>query len=80
MTKLIYDTCLLYKSKSFVILGLQLNNTLILVENLFATIEEDAIKTTNIMTKKYVYLVLKTLINFNGILIQLVPNDNILLS
>lgn len=52
MTELNYNFYLFYRYKSFSIVCLQTNNTLMLVNNTFATIKEEVIKTVKFMTKK----------------------------
>lgn len=69
MTKLTYNLCLLYRSKPFGIISLQTDNTLILLENFFATIKENTIKMANIMTTEYAYLTSEIPIKFNSTLI-----------
>ena len=80
MTKSTYDPCLLYKSEPLGIIDLQINDTLMLAKDAFAIIEEVTIKTANIITKKCIYLTLKTPIKFNGTLIQLALSVDIILS
>ena len=69
MTKSTYDLYLLYKSEPLGIIGLQINDTLMLAEDPFAVIEEVTIKMANIMTKEHTYLTPQTPIKFNGTLI-----------
>lgn len=80
MTESTYDSCLLYKSEPLGIIGLETNDTLMLAEGPFAAIEEDAIKTANIMTKERAHLTPETPIKFNSTLIQLAPSGDIILS
>lgn len=78
MTEFTYNPYLLYRFKRFSIIGLQIDNTLMLVKNTFAIIKKDAIKTAIIMTNKNIYFTPKIPINFNNILIQLAISDDIL--
>lgn len=49
--ELIYNLCLFYKSGSFSIMRIQTNDTLILVDNNFASRKKAKIKVTKIMRK-----------------------------
>jgi hypothetical protein len=50
MNQLTYDSCLLYKSTfSFDIMSMQIDDTLIFVEQSFANVEENAIVFVEIM-------------------------------
>ena len=80
MTESTYNLSLLYRYEPFSIVGLQTDDTLMLANNNFTAIEEEAIKTAKFMTKKQAYLLPKTPIKFNGIWIQLALNGNITLS
>ena len=79
MTQSTYDLCLLYKSNLFGIVGLQMDNTLILAEVFFANIEEDAIQSAKIMTKAREHLIITKPIKFNDTKIELESNGNIIL-
>ncbi len=61
-------------------IGLQPNDILMLANNTFAIIEEEAIKTPNFMTKKQVSFLFQISIKFNSTWIQLIPYINITLS
>ncbi len=52
MTESTYDPCLLYRCEPYGIVGLQTDDTLMLANNTFAAIEEEAIKTAKLMTKQ----------------------------
>lgn len=79
MIKLIYNSYLLYRFKTFGITGLQTNSTLMLTKNLFTTIKGDTIKIANIIIKKYTYFIFKIYIKFNDTLIKYVLSNDILL-
>lgn len=51
MTKSTYNLCLLYRFGSLEIVGVQTDNTLISVDNNFASMNEKAVKNAKIMTK-----------------------------
>lgn len=51
-----------------------------LANNTFVIMEEEAIKTARFMTKKRVCLLPQMLIKFNSTWIQLMPNEDIILS
>lgn len=70
MTQSTYDACLLYKSDPLGIVGLQTDDTLILGTTSFADIEEEAIKSANILTKARVRLTSTTSLKFNGTRIE----------
>ncbi len=46
-----YKPCFLYRSDRLGIVGMQINNILILADNNFANKEEEAVKNAKIMTK-----------------------------
>lgn len=75
-----HDSCLLYKSEHLSIIGLQTNNILMLVEDLFIIIKKVTIKTVNIITKKHIYFTFKMFIKFHNIFIQLALSVDIILS
>lgn len=58
----------IYCPKPFFIIGLQINNILILAEKLFTVIKKHNIKMTNIVKKKYIYLNHKIFFKFNNFL------------
>ena len=74
-----YDPCLLYKSEPLGKVGLQTDNTLILADDAFAELEEDAIKSAKIMTKARDHLTSSKPIKFNGTKIELALNGNLTL-
>ena len=78
MTKSIYNPCLFIRSKLLGIMEMQTNDTLILVDNNFASIKEEAIKSIKIMTKDRKYLILIYSLKFNGAQIKLDSNGIIL--
>ena len=61
-----YDPCLFYSSSSFGIVGMQTDNTLILADNDFASIDDDAIILAKIMTKDKEHLTSAHSLKFNG--------------
>lgn len=65
MTESTYDPCLLFRYERFSIIDLQTDNTLMLANNTFTSIEEKTIKTARFMTKKQACFLLKILIKFN---------------
>ena len=67
MIKSIYNLCLYYNSSLFGIVGMQTNNTLILADNVFASIKKNAIRSTKIMTNNREHLSSIYLLKFNGI-------------
>ncbi len=52
MTESTYDPCLLHRCESFGTVGLQTDDTLMLTNNTFAFMAEEAIKTAKFMTKE----------------------------
>ncbi len=80
MTDSTYNPCLIYRCEPFGIVGLQTDDTLMLANNTFAAIEEEAIKTAKFITKERACLSPKTPIKFNGTWIQLAPNGDITFS
>lgn len=77
MTKLTYNSCLIYRYELFDIVALQINDIVMLANNTFAAIEEKANKTAKFIIKKQVCFLLQTYIKFNCILIQPMPNGDI---
>lgn len=53
-----YNPCLINRCELFSTFGLQTNDTLMLTNNIFTTMEEKTIKTTKFMTEKQAYLLL----------------------
>lgn len=62
-----YNSYFFYNSSSFLIIGMQIVNKLILVNNNFASIEEDVIKLAKILIKNRKYLTLTYFLNFNSV-------------
>lgn len=62
-----YNLCLFYNSKSFSIVRIQTDNTLILADNIFASIKEDIIRSAKIMTKNKEHFSFIYPLKFNGI-------------
>ena len=52
MSESTYNLCLLYKCEPFSIVEVQTNDTLMLTNNIFAVMEEKAIKTAKFITKE----------------------------
>ena len=73
-----YDPCLFYSSGLFGIVGMQTDDILILADDDFASIEEDAIKSAKIMTKDRKYLTSAYSLKFNGAQIKLDSNGIVL--
>ncbi len=79
MTESAYDPCLLYRSGPFEIVGMKTNDRLILADNDFVSIEEEAINEAKIRTKDIEYLTSIQPIKFNGAQIKL-DSDGIVLT
>ena len=78
-----YDSCLLYtdgNDKSFGIIGLQTDNTLILANDIFAAAKEKELKEAKLLAKNREKLTLNTLIKFNGSYIRLADDNSLFLS
>lgn len=76
MTKSIYDAYLLFKPEPLKIIGLQTDDIFILADNVFATLEEDAIIAAKIMTKDRYCLTIILPIKFSSMKIELhLPSD-----
>ena len=71
MTESTYDTYFLYNSGSFRIVEMQTDDILILINNDFASIEENVIKSANIMTKNRKYLTSANSLKLNSAQIKL---------
>ena len=69
--ELIYKPYLLYSSGLFDIIGIQINDILILIDNDFARKKEVAIKIVKIMTKDLEYLTFSHLLKFDMTKIKL---------
>ena len=78
MTESTYNPCLLYRSGPLEILRIQIDNTLILANNNFASMEEEAFKDTKIITKDWKYLTFTKSIKFNKAQIKLDSNGIVL--
>ena len=79
MTESTYDACLLFKSEPLGVIGLQTDDTLILADDAFATLEEEAIVAAKIMTKSRECLTTVSPIKFNGMKIELHVDGDITL-
>jgi hypothetical protein len=82
-----YDACLLYRNdllssfstKSFEIVEMQIDDTLILVNQTFVDLEEKELKESELMHKKRDHLTLEHSIRFNDMIIDLQSNESIIL-
>lgn len=74
MIESIYDSCFFYNFSSFGIMKMQINNILILVDNDFASIEENANRSAKIWTKDKEYLTFAYFSKFNDAQIKLNSN------
>ena len=79
MIKSIYNCYLLYSFSLFGIVGMQIDNTLILADNNFAYIKEDAIRSAKIMTKNRKHLTFIHSLKFNDAQIKLNLNKIVLI-
>ena len=79
MVQSIYDPCLLYQSEPLGIVGLQIDDTLILADNAFVEAEKDAIKSAKIITKAQDHLTSTKPIKFNGTRIELEASEDLTL-
>ena len=75
-----YDFCLLYKSDPFGIVKLQIDDILLLINNQFADVENEIIKSAKIMTKNRECLTKTKFIKFNGTLIELTADGNLVMT
>ncbi len=78
-----YDSCLLYiavSNKSFGVVGLQTDNTLILTDDIFAAIKEKELKEAKLLAKDREKLTLNTPIKFNGFYIRLADDNSLFFS
>lgn len=71
MGELSYHPSLLFNSEPVTILKMQINSTLILADDNFASIEEKTIRSIKIMTKNRKYLTPAHPLQFNGAQIKL---------
>lgn len=78
MTESTYNPYFLYRSGLLEILGMQINNTLILANNNFASIKKEALKDTKIITKDWEYFTSTKSIKFNKAQIKLDSNGIVL--
>ena len=67
-----YNPCLLQSNEPFSIVGLQTNDTLSLVDEIFAEVEQNKLHKAKFMAKEREQLTVDTPLKFNGGLIQLV--------
>lgn len=82
MVESIYDSCLLYrlraeKNESFEVVGMQIDDTLILANETFAKHEEEAIIVADIKSKSRDQLATGHPIKFNDTIIELDDHGNI---
>lgn len=78
MIKSIYDFCLLYtdsNNKNFEVIDLQINNTFILANNIFAATKEKELKKVKLLAKNRKKLIFYIFIKFNKRYIR-PANDN----
>ncbi len=77
-----YDSCLLYTPTSFQtglgIVGMQTDDTLILADQSFAAVEEEAVHSTKIMTKAREQLTSTNPLKFNGTRIERIGPDGVI--
>ena len=78
MKKSIYNPCFLYGLSLFCIMRIQIDDTLILANNDFASIEEDVIRSAKIITKDRKHFTSVHPLKFNGTQIKLDLNKKIL--
>ena len=79
MSESTYDSCFLYRAESLGIVGLQIDDTLILVSNAFAADEEETITAAGIKIKQRDCLIIGIPMKFNGIKIELHSDESITL-
>ena len=72
MTQLTYNPYLLYSNKLFSIIGLQIDNTLFLIDKTFIDIEENKLYKVKFMAKEWERLTTITPLKFNRAIIQLI--------
>ena len=72
MSQFTYNSYLLHLNNpiNFKIIGLQTDNTLLLVNLVFIALKQEKIKEAKFLTKEYKQLTPKHLIKFNGGIIQ----------
>lgn len=78
-----YDSCLLYmvgSNKGFGVVGLQIDDTLILADDIFAAAEEKELKEAKLLAKDREKLTHNTPIKFNGGYIRLANDNSLFLS
>ena len=78
MTKSTYDSCLFFRSEPLGIVGMQIDDILILADNNFASTKEEAIKSAKIITKDREYLTSAHPLKFNSAQIKLDSNGIVL--
>ncbi len=79
MTESTYDPCFFYRSGSLGIVGMHIDNTLILTDNNFASKEKEAVTNAKIMIKNREYLIPIQPIKFNGVEIKIDSNGIVLI-
>ena len=77
MIKLIYNSCLFYRIKSFAVIDFQTDDILISIENDFAIKKNEIIKTINIMIKQRECYIIINSIKFNDMKIEINENEKI---
>ncbi len=78
MISFTYDSCLLYTHHTDMsIMNMQIDDTLILVDQSFAIAEKEAIHSAKIMIKTREQLILDNSLKFNDIKIERIENDTI---
>lgn len=78
-----YNSCLLYtngSSKSFEIIGLQIDNTFILANDIFAAIKDKKLKKVKLLAKNRKKLTYNTLIKVNRGYIRLIVDNSLFLT
>ena len=80
MNEFTYDFCFLYSNQPFDLMGLQIDDTLILTSDEFAIREDKAIQHAKIMTKSRKQLTTANSVRFNDIKIKLLKDENITLN
>ena len=75
-----YDSCFLYSNQLFVVIGFQINDTLIFASDEFATREKKIIQNVKIMIKSRECLDASHFIKFNGVKIKFESDGSIYLN
>ena len=69
MTQLTYNLCFLYNNKIFSIIGLQIDNTLFLIDKTFVNIKENKLYKAKFIAKEQERLTTITPLKFNRAII-----------